>query len=228
MNLHLKHFVLAAGLLVALPAFAKTTVNLQAEARREVANDVGFATLYVELDDKDAARLADKVNRSVTEALAVSKPFSAVRVTTGGNSSYPIYGKSNRIDGWRARAEVRLNSKDFRQLAELIGKLQQTMQLTGVNFSVSPEAREAAENQLVQEAMQAFKRRAELVQRALGAKSYQLANISLNTRGGVQPQQRFESFRAAPMAEAAIATPSFEAGSGEVTVNVSGAVEISD
>ena len=132
------------------------SVELQAEAQREVQNDLLNAVLYVELNDASPAALANAVNKSVNEALRIAKEYKTVRVRSGNNQSYPLYAKGNVLQGWRSRAEVRLESRDFEAASALIGKLQASMQLGNLSFSVSPEMRRSVENELIAEAIAAF------------------------------------------------------------------------
>lgn len=139
-----------------------TKVNLDARSALEVDNDIMRASLFVELEDTDASRLADKVNRATGEALKVAKGFARLRTKTSGYTSYPVTDK-NKIVRWRSRSEIAIEGEDFRLMAEAIGKLQAIMQLGAVDFSVSPGARTRAENSLAQSAIAEFLRKAELV-----------------------------------------------------------------
>jgi len=65
-------------------------VSLQAEASREVSNDLMLAVLAVEMEDRDPAQLADSVNRSIQEALASAKEFKSVKVRSGSYRTYPV------------------------------------------------------------------------------------------------------------------------------------------
>ena len=53
-----------------------TRVNLDARASMEVDNDVMRATLFVEMEDTDSTRLADKVNRATSDGLKLAKSFA--------------------------------------------------------------------------------------------------------------------------------------------------------
>jgi predicted secreted protein len=198
-------------------------VELRAEAQREVQNDLLNAVLYVELNDASPAALASAINKSVNEALRVAKDYRAVRTRSGSNQVYPVYSKDNALQGWRGRAEIRIESRDFESASALIGKLQATMQLGSLNFSVAPESRKAVEDELMVEAIKAFKARAEVAKGALGGRDYKLVRVSV-TSGYSGPQPRFAMARAAPAPE--IAAPSFEAGTSRITVTANGAVEI--
>lgn len=216
--------------LAALPAAAAepspryNTVELQAEAQREVQNDLLNASLYVELNDGSPAALANAINKRVNEALRVAKDYKGVTVRSGNNQTYPVYAKDNVLQGWRGRAEIRIESKDFEAASGLIGKLQAGMQLGNMSFSVSPEARRAAENELIAEAIVAFKARAEIVKAALAGRSYKLQRLNVANRYGVPPPRPLMARMAASAQE--VAAPNLEAGVSLVMVTANGAIEV--
>lgn len=199
-------------------------VELQAEAQREVANDLLTATLYAELNDMDAARLAAALNTRTNEGLAAAKEYRTVRARSGGNQTYPVYDRNQRLTGWRGRAEIRIESRDFQAAGALIGKLQSGMQLGGINFGVSPEARQKAQDELIAEAIAAFRARGEIVKTALGGRGYKIRRMAVNTGGG-SPQPR-PVFAARAMSAEAVPAPQLEGGVSQITVNVSGAIEV--
>lgn len=198
------------------------TVEFQAEAQREVQNDLLNATLYVELNDANAAALANALNKSVNDALRVAKEYKGVRVRSGDNRTFPVYSKANVLQGWRGRGEIRIESKDFEAASALIGKLQSSMQLAGISFSVSPEARRTVEDQLTVEAIAAFKARAEVMRSALAGKGYKLVRLSV--AGGYQPPQPRLAMARAAAAE--VTAPDLEGGVSQIRVTASGSIEI--
>lgn len=201
------------------------SVELQAEAQREVQNDLLNATLYVEMNDASPAALANALNKSINEALRVAKEHKGVRARSGNNQTFPVYTKGNQLQGWRGRAEIRIEARDFEAASGLIGKLQSGMQLGGMHFSVSPEARRAVENELIAEAIAAFKSRAEIVRTALAGRGYRLQHLNIAT-GYNPPQPRLAMARAAVAQE--VAAPNLEAGVSLVTVTANGAIEVID
>ena len=219
--------VLAGSALAADPAPRYNTVELQAEAQRELANDTVNASLYVELNDANPATLAAAVNKAANEALRVAREYPAVRARSGNNQTYPVYAKGNVLQSWRARAEIRLESKDFEAASRLIGKLQAGMQLGNTAFSVSPEARRQAENELIAEAIAAFKARADIVRGALGGRSYKIQRLNVST-GYSAPPPRFAVARVMAAGAPEVAAPNFEGGVSMVTVTVGGAIEVLD
>ncbi len=199
-------------------------VELQAEAQREVQNDLLNASLFVELNDPNPAVLGNAINKSVNDALRIAKDYKGVRVRSGNNQTYPIYAKGNVLQGWRGRAEIRIESKDFEAASGLIGKLQASMQLGNMSFSVSPEARRATENELIAEAIGAFKARAEIIKAALAGHGYKLQRLNVANAYNA-PQPRLAMARMAASAQD-VAAPNLEAGVSLVTVTASGAIVV--
>lgn len=229
--------LLVALALTALPAHAHpvlaqaapdatryNTVDLQAAAQREVGNDTLGASLFAELTEADAAKLADSLNRNTADSLAVAKEFTSVRVRSGNNQTYPVYDRAQRLIAWRGRAELRLESKDFQAAATLIGRLQSRMQLGQIGFSVSPEVRKAAEDEIIGDAIKAFRARADIVRASLGGRGYKIRRLAVNTGGGFVPRPLMA--RAGVAAAEGVATPPLEGGVSQITVSVNGTIEV--
>lgn len=213
------------GALAAEPAQPHyNTVTLQAEAQREVQNDLLNATLYVEANDATPAGVANAVNKTVNAALRVAKEYKDVRVRSGNNQTYPVYSRSNQLQGWRGRGEIRIESRDFEAASAVIARLQPGMQLANMGFSISREARRAAEDELAVEAIAAFKARAEVLRKALGGRGYKLQNVNVSN-GHNAPQPRFALARAAPAAQEVVPI-NMEGGYSVIVVTASGAIEV--
>jgi predicted secreted protein len=203
-------------------------VSLSAEARREIDNDLMTATLFIEQDDKDPARLADQINRKINEALALGKEFKTVKLRSSGRNTYPLYTAKNRADGWRSRADLSLESRDFAAASKLIGQLQSQLQLSGVGFSVSSEARDKAQNELITEAISAFRVRADIIAQGFGMKSWRVIQTQIGAND-MNPMPMYKGAMVASRMDAMqveVATPDMSGGSSSVSVTVSGTVEM--
>lgn len=201
-------------------------VELRAEASREVPNDLMSALLSVEAHDSSPADVAAALNRATAEAIITAAAFERVKAQTGQTYTYPVYDRNQRLVGWRGRADVRVESQDFQALAQLAAKLQPSMQLGGIVFTISPAERRKVESELISEAVEAFRARALIAQRALGGKSYRIRHISLDTGGSPQPRP-YAMARAAPAAAGAdVPPPVFEGGETHVQVTASGQIEV--
>jgi predicted secreted protein len=199
-------------------------INLQAEATREVANDEMQATLYTELNEKDAATLANKINSIVNQAMNTAKSYPKVVIKTGGQNTYPVYNDKQQLINWRGRAEVILNSQDFKQTSELIAKLQENMQLGNINFEVSDEQRNQVESELYIEASKAFQQRAKLLLAPWGASNYELVNLQLNANAN-RPMPIYAA-RGSSFKADSIESQNVEAGNSEITVIANGSIQL--
>lgn len=196
-------------------------VTLNAQAEREVPNDLLSAVLAAEAEGADPAQIANEVNRAMQQALAIAKTYRGVNARSGSYQTYPIYDK-NRVTRWRARQELRLDSADFAALTQLIGKLQASLVVTGMTLSVSPEARRQAEHALIPEALAAFDERARLVRDAMKAKGHRVRDIQISGSEPVRPV--FAAARS--MAAQSMVPPAVEPGTTRILITVSGTVQL--
>jgi len=196
-------------------------VDLQAEAQRDIQNDLMMASLYVEQSGDDPAQVSNTVNKIVNEALRAAEVVKSVKVSTEGYQTYPVYGKTKRLEGWRVRSEIRIESKDFDAASNLIGKLQSTMRLSSLGFTVSPEARHQAENELIAQAISNFSARADIVKQSLKGRGYKLRRMSIST-GGFHPRPLLARGAAAQE----VAAPNVEGGTSQVMVIINGTIEV--
>ncbi|MBJ9976194.1 SIMPL domain-containing protein [Pseudomonas sp. S75] len=226
-------FALSCGVLASLPVLAENAprynqVSLRAEVSKEVARDLMVVTLYSEAQDNDPGKLAKQITETMNKAVQQAREVKDVKISQGSRNSYPIYdNKGQKITGWRERAELRLESADFPALSKLTGDLLQDLKMGGMDFSIAPATRKASEDELLKDAVNAFKARAQLATEALGGSGYKVVNLNLNSSGYPRPY-----LRSAPMAmkamaaDAATPSPDVEAGTSEVSMNADGLIEV--
>ncbi|MBU1691086.1 MAG: SIMPL domain-containing protein [Gammaproteobacteria bacterium] len=202
---------------------AAPTVSLSASAMRTVQNDNATARLFVELEDSDATKASETVTVQANKAYSLLKNFPELKVKTAGHQAYPIWDK-NRVTRWRVRHELLVEAVDFKTLSKAIGAVQPYAQLGGIQFSISGKLREATESLLIQEASTAFQKRADLIRQSFGAKAYRIKEIAV---------QSGEPSRIAPMFRAQMAAagaehspPALEGGGNEISLTISGNVEL--
>ena len=111
-----------------------------------------------------------------------------------------------------------------RTCCELIGELQTTLQLAGVSFTIAPETRRKLEDELVGEGLAAFRKRAESIRASLGGSGYKIVHVGINS-GGYRPPQPILDGMVAMRAMAAPA-PEFSGGDSDLTMQISGTIEI--
>ncbi len=205
---------------------AGALIDLSAEASRPAVNDMVRASVFSEASGSNPAELARRVNGDIAEALKVIRERKGVTVKSGSQSTYPVYTQSRKIDGWRMRSELLIESKDFAAVSDLLGRLQQMRLAVGdINQMPSPETRHQAEDEAMREAIRAFQNRAALIADTLG-KAWKIKQMNINQGGGMPPTPVFRG-KAVMMAADAAPAP-LEAGESQVTTHVSGQIELAD
>lgn len=236
LELLMKAFALVSTLLFSTMAMADPAptfdrVDFQTEVSREIPNDQMNAVLSIELNDKDPAKLARDLATAMNDALKKAKAFPAVKASSGNQQTWPIYGKTTlgngtRLDGWRGRAQLKLESRDFQATGELIAQLQNSLQLNGVTFTVADSTRRELENTLTSAAITSFRTRADKIRESWSAKSYRLVNMNLGAAGGGGSYQPMMMAKAMRSEDAAVPAQDFAGGDTRLTVSVSGTIEL--
>lgn len=223
---------LAVALAVATTASAQTSqqpffnvVTIEASATADIPTDTLTVTLFVEEQGPDPAALATRVNTRLEEALTRAKKEPKVEARSGNYQTTPTYDRANQITGWRIRADVVLESRDFKAAAALAGALQPALKLWSMTFSLSRGAREAAEASLLSDALGKFQEKARTVAKGLGFPGYQIGQIVVRSEGPLPAPMAFRNVAMSAMADGGAAPPvPVEGGKNAVTVNVSGSV----
>lgn len=207
---------------VEAPAPRERVLTVEAQASREVPLDVATITLVAEMEDQDPAALAQRMNRTLEETLAGAKAETRVSARSGGYRTFPATDREGHITTWRARAEIILESRDFKALSALAGKLGSRMSVGGMGFSLSREAREAEEDRLIAQAIARFQARAQLAAKSFGYAHYGLLEVHVQTQSAVPPRP----FVAAMAKAGPAANVPVEGGNTTVSVTVSGSVKL--
>lgn len=201
-------------------------INLQAEASREVSNDEMQAILFIEKSNRQPAELAAQMNQLMSQAIQTARKYPQVKVKTGSQSTYPIYDTDNRkLKEWRGRAEIQINSQDFKAASQLISELQQNFQTESISFSVSDQQRKTIENELMIEASKNFQQRAQAVSKAWNKNQYTLVNLNLNTNNYF-PQPMVRSSMSKLTSAEAMPVQDMSAGESKISVNANGSIQL--
>lgn len=199
-------------------------INLSADASRDISNDEMHAVLYIEKSNKQPAELATQINQLMNQAMAAARKYPTVKIETGTQNTYPVYDNDNRkLKEWRGRAQVRLESTDFKATSQLIAELQQNFQTESISFTVSDAKRKKVENELMIEASKNFQQRAQALTQAWNKTGYELVNLNLKSNNyAPQPMPRLAMMKAA---DAGVPEQQMAAGESQLTVNANGAIQ---
>ncbi len=196
-------------------------VNLQAQVERDIPNDQLTVTLAVEEEGKEAAKIADKVNQDMDWALQIVAQHKDINSSTQSYNTSPVYDKRTVI-GWRASQQLELKSTNITALSDMVGKLQERLQIKNMRFTPTRETRVQYENELIEEAMVSFKQRIEIVKKHMDQKNVRIVNLHVNTGGG-HPQPIYGESRM--MAMDMKSAPAVDAGTSKISVTISGSVQ---
>jgi predicted secreted protein len=206
-----------------MPAPSQPVVTVSATATSSVPNDRMLSWLRAEADNVDPGRAAAEVNGRMAKALARAKGAAGVEVTTSGYSSWQVYDKGQPTR-WRVTQTMTLEGSDFATMAALVSRLQADDQLllSGMNFAVSREARQKAEDALSQQAIKAWQARAQNAARAFGYDGWRTGRVTVQTGDPVRPIPMMRMQAAAAPAAGGAPPVNVEGGNTDVTVTVMG------
>ena len=201
-------------------------LSLSAQASAQVQQDVVDITLFYEQEAADPSSLTSTLNQRAEAALREAKGVEGVTAKSGSFTVYPSTDRDGKISAWRGRTEVVLESHDFAAASKLAGKISSSMQVGSVTFSLSPEAQRAAEQKLVSQAIDSFRKQAQNAAQGFGYSNFTIREVNVG-RSGAQPRPVMMMQARAMSADAKMAPPiAMEAGTTTVTVDVSGSVQM--
>jgi predicted secreted protein len=199
-------------------------VSFRVEVGRDVENDLVTASLNVTAEALQPAKLADTINGTMSWALERARANPKVKSRSGAYQTYPVY-EDKKIVRWRGRQELQLESQDVDQLSELVGTLQSRLQMQSLQFAVSPEKRRRIEDALIEEALTAYRQRADIIRKSLGAQDYTLLEVDIHTAGQDRPVPvRAEAV--SMLSRSSVSPPAMEQGTSRVTVQASGKIRL--
>jgi len=217
----------AAAQAAVVPKDPEGVVSLNSSATVQVPNDwinVQFSTTKEGADAAAVqAALKEALGAALTQARQVAKPDGHVEVQGGGFSLQPRLNAKGLVNGWTGTTSLWVQGRDMGTIAELAGRIQ-SMTVGNLDYSVSREAREKVEGEVAAQAIARFRARAGDYAKAFGFATFVVRDANVNVDNG-QPTPRPFRMKAAMVSGAGDALP-VEAGSGSVTANVSGSVQL--
>ncbi len=201
-------------------------LSLSAGAESEVALDEMTVRFAAEAEGTDIAGLNRKVLQLVQDGIATARKAPGVEARLSSVQTMPAYTPKGMPNGWRVRAEMAVKGNDLPRVGALAGDLARTMQMGGVEFSLSRKARDALTAQLTEQAAQALKLKAASVARSLGYREAQLLEVTLQDDFAGAPEVVHRPMMAKSMAMAdSVAMPA-DAGTTRVTVRFSALAQL--
>lgn len=210
------------------PVAVQNVLQLRVSGTVEVQQDLLTLTLGTSRDGEDPQWVQSQLRTALDQALEIAKKNAStgqMEVRTGRFNLFPRYGKDNKISGWQGSAEMYLEGRDFPRITGTAARIQ-TLNVTQVGFSLSRTQREAVESDAQTQAIAHFKAKAAELAKGFGFAGYTLREVSVDS----SDQGFMAPLRAIPASAKAMLASSdqlpVEAGRTNVTVNVSGSVQL--
>ena len=200
-------------------------ISLEATASTEVGNDTMVVSLYAQEEGSKATTLSSKVNEKINWALRYLEQYKEIKVETENYSTVPVYN-NNQLIAWRVRQALKLESTNMPLMSEVLGELQEKLNLSSISFDVSRERREHQTQLLIDQAITAYNKRATQIANKLQRDSYKIVNMHVTT--SASPIQHRYRKSTALMAEASssVVAPVMAAGDKTLSVRVNGSIEL--
>ena len=238
MNKNVLALVSACVLAASLPSLAAAqapvvqkdpegVISLNSSATVQVPNDWITVQFTTTKEGNDAASVQAALKEALGAALAqarqVAKADGHVEVQGGGFSLQPRLNAKGLVNGWTGTTSLWVQGRDMGTIAELAGRVQ-SMTVGNLDYSVSREAREKVEGDVSAQAIARFRAKAADYAKAFGYATFTVRDANVNIDNG-QPTPR-PYLRKAAMASSVSDSLPVEAGSGSVTANVNGSVQL--
>ncbi len=200
----------------------QTLITLSVTERVKVQQDVLIASLRIEVDDRDAQVVQNRINNGMEEALRIAREVSEVKVATGYYSVYqynnqPQGGRADNI--WRGTQSLTLESQDADALLELAGRLQgMGLLMDQLTYQLSQEKSDEVRDTMLESAISRATANAERAGRAMGKTDIDIAVLDVDSPMNYGSPVMMRDARASLSLE--MSAPSAEAGETEVTLTV--------
>lgn len=206
----------------------QNVLQLSASGTVEVSQDMLSISLQATRDGSDAAAVQAQLKQLLDDALAEARKSAQpgqLDVRTGNFNLHPRYTRDGKTSGWQGTAELILEGRDFVRVSQVAGRLS-TLTVNNIAYGLTRETRAKAEREAQTQAIDAFKRTASNMAKDFGFADYSLREVSVNAGFSGGPAPRVMAMKAPMAAASADAPVPVEPGKADVTVNVSGSVQM--
>ena len=190
------------------------TVTLSATASQSIKNDTAIIHFAAQAQGQTPAEVIASINQQMQQALEALEDNKQIQLQTGTYSVYPVYEK-NRLIMWRGRQTLSLQTKNIKELPDILAEVQEILPYQSILFTVSQTKQQQIINTLITKAIQNLKERARLAMKSFGAKQA----LPLTTNIQTHPNSYLPIYRTLAAKDSA---PGIKAGQSKINVSVSG------
>ncbi|MEX0740227.1 MAG: SIMPL domain-containing protein [Pseudohongiella sp.] len=200
----------------------QTMISLSVTERISVAQDLVIASLRIEVEDRDASAVQNRINAAMEQALQRARDVDEVSQSTG---YYNVYQYDRQPEGgraetlWRGSQSLTLQGKDAQALLTLAGELQEMgFLMNQLSYQLSTERADEVRDSLMEAAIARATQKAERAAAALGKSRVDIAVLDVDTSSDYPAPMMMRAM--ADTGSREMTPPSAEPGETEVTLNV--------
>ena len=156
-------------------------VTFTVEAEKAVERDLLQVSLFYQAEGNDLSALNKTMAEKMNKAIELAKQQSAIEIKDNSRNTWIRYDNKGKQQGWIARAELTLESKDSQVLSTLVHELDGVLAIDRVSASVSREKLSSLEKELTKEALAKVKDKALLIQESLQMKGYHTQSLDVSS-----------------------------------------------
>ena len=156
-------------------------VSFTVESEKNVERDLLRVSLFYQAEGNDLSAPNKTMAEKMNKAIELTKAQSAVEIKDNSRNTWIRYNDKGKQQGWTARAELTLESKDSQALSTVVHELDGVLAIDSVSASVSREKLSSLENELTKEALAKFKDKALLLQESLQMKGYHTQSLDVSS-----------------------------------------------
>lgn len=156
-------------------------VSFSVDVEKELSHDLLQVTLFTQAENKDLALANKEVSNKINQAFEILKSYPDVELSDNSRSTQVRYNSDGKQNGWIARAQLVLQSKNNEALSNAMTKLNGILAIEYVNSQVSSTAINRVEDEMTKQALEQLNRKANLIQQSLGAKGYKIVELNIRT-----------------------------------------------
>lgn len=202
-------------------------ISLTSSASLEVTKDVLSVSFNTTREGADAAAVQSQLKLALDAALAEAKKVARpgqLEVQTGNFSLAPRYTDKGVMNGWQGSAELIVEGRDMPAIGQLSGRIT-TLTISRVGYNLSRELREKVEGEVAAQAIARYRAKATDYARQFGYAGYTVREVSVGTSES-PPLRPVAMMQARSLAVGSQEALPVEPGKGNVTVSVSGTVQM--
>ena len=164
----------------------ENAISFSVHTEKFIAVDKAMVDVSVIKRGTDAAVLTQQVNQTTAEVLKLLHANPAVESKTTYFNTNPYYSPVPAAPDapaappeWEVSQGIHVESTNPQVLSDLIATFQNKVQISAINYSLSNDAAMAAKQEMTSKALQAFRKRAKVIAKDMGAEHYRLINLNI-------------------------------------------------